>query len=189
MLHYAVRDNNINKVRTLLRGKTDVNARYRNGDPLLYYAVMKGYIDIVKLLLEHGADANAHDRFINWGPLHIAAQSGNIEIVKLLLEHGADVHDSAGNGDTPLHNAVISNKIETAMLLLEHGARVNARNIWDRTPFHYSCNKTVEFLAARVIERYWLEAYWNPDYRVCQNRLQRLFAKYRAEADAAAPAH
>ncbi len=50
----------------------------------------------VRLLLEHGADANARDIGDNASPLHFAAANRILESVRLLLDAGADVH---GTGD------------------------------------------------------------------------------------------
>lgn len=68
-----------------------------NGQTLLHFAASKGSAEVVKMLLEAGADVNAKEREYrcnddNCGrtPLHVAASKGNAEIVKMLLEAGAD---------------------------------------------------------------------------------------------------
>ena len=79
-----------------------------NKNPL-HLAIEKGYINVVKLLIENGADVNSKSfSFQNWlhfipsiimlqfpmnkTPLHIAIEKGNIEIIKLLIENSADVN-------------------------------------------------------------------------------------------------
>jgi len=53
-------------------------------------AASKGHTEIVRLLLEHGADPNAKEAVCQGGlSLRDAAGKGFIEIVRLLLEHGA----------------------------------------------------------------------------------------------------
>ena len=54
-------------------------------------AAAKGHIEIVKLLLERGADPNLPEEGIApYGhALYAAASNGHFEIAKLLLEHGA----------------------------------------------------------------------------------------------------
>ena len=63
----------------------------------LTQAAELGNLNIVRLLLETGADINSrgHDKMT---ALHMAASKGHLEVVKLLLEHGAkkglkDVYD------------------------------------------------------------------------------------------------
>ncbi|PMD56795.1 ankyrin, partial [Hyaloscypha bicolor E] len=51
----------------------------------LYWASGNGHIDVVKLLLEKGADVNAAEQD-GQTPLRWASESGHVNIVKLLLE-------------------------------------------------------------------------------------------------------
>ena len=53
------------------------------------------HIEIVKLLLEHGAEVNARYKLLNMtgNPLSVAVLKGHVEIIKLLLEYGADRTD------------------------------------------------------------------------------------------------
>jgi hypothetical protein len=53
-------------------------------------------VDIVRLLLEHGANPNAREAGDNTYPLHWAAANGHHETVRTLLDAGTDVH---GVGD------------------------------------------------------------------------------------------
>ena len=66
------------------------NLRNEKGDSLLMIAAYNGHPDVVKLLLEHGADAElANDR--GQTPLAAAAFKGDIEVINILLDSGADV--------------------------------------------------------------------------------------------------
>ena len=73
------------------------------GTPL-HISVQEGHMNVIKLLLAHGADINslAAD---NSTPLHIALQQGHLEIAKLLLNSGAEVNSQEQSGLTPLHLA------------------------------------------------------------------------------------
>lgn len=80
--------------------------------------------DILRLLLEHGADPSARDRGDNASPLHFAAANGTLESVRILLDAGADIH---GTGD--LHKgdvigwAARKGNEDVIDLLLARGAR------------------------------------------------------------------
>lgn len=82
--------------------------------PVLTYASKNDEIEIVKLLLEAGADINAEDG----AALEKASYFGLIEIVKLLLDAGADVY--AGD-HCALHSAEWEGHGEIVKLLLEKG--------------------------------------------------------------------
>ena len=62
----------------------------RNKTPLTA-AAFDGHAEIIKYLLDHGADINAQS--VNgWTALHDAAYIGCFECVKLLVDHGTDLH-------------------------------------------------------------------------------------------------
>ncbi|KAH8598510.1 ankyrin repeat-containing domain protein, partial [Bisporella sp. PMI_857] len=48
-----------------------------------------GRVDVVKLLLDNGADAAIPNKD-GWTPLNSASKNGHIDVVKLLLDNGAD---------------------------------------------------------------------------------------------------
>lgn len=79
------------------------NAKAKNGWTQLHWASHGGHKDIVALLLEHKADANAKLNSNNYPPLHWAAESGHAEIAKLLLARGADVNAKTNEDCTPLY--------------------------------------------------------------------------------------
>lgn len=60
------------------------------GAPPLWCAAAAGHLDIVKLLITHGAKVNTTTR-TNSTPLRAACFDGHLEIVKYLVQHGADV--------------------------------------------------------------------------------------------------
>jgi ankyrin repeat protein len=82
--------------------------------------------EVVRTLLERGADPNIRDEGDDAMPLHFAAERGDLEIVKLLVEHGADTV-----GDGTMHQLNVLgwaicwdyvHQKEVADYLLAHGA-------------------------------------------------------------------
>ncbi|KAG8041233.1 hypothetical protein G9C98_002221 [Cotesia typhae] len=65
---------------------------------------MTGFTEIVKLLLDYGADPNQTDCIGNT-PLHLAAVTSKISVVTLLLKAGTDVLSSDRHGYNPLQLA------------------------------------------------------------------------------------
>ncbi|HKN24462.1 MAG TPA: ankyrin repeat domain-containing protein [Candidatus Acidoferrum sp.] len=81
----------------------DVNAPATNGSGYnaLTGAVASGHTEIVKWLLENGANPN-YRYGPGYSPLLTAAANGHLEIVKLLLAHGADPRAATNDGKSAL---------------------------------------------------------------------------------------
>ena len=79
----------------------------------LYEACQSGHRDIVKLLLDHGADANLASSTGNT-PLMVACTHGHTDIVRMLLKAGAKIEDHNENGHTPLMEAASAGHVEVA---------------------------------------------------------------------------
>jgi ankyrin repeat protein/tetratricopeptide (TPR) repeat protein len=123
-LFQAIQDGNVRAVELLLAHKADPSKPDYNGIPPLLTDIRN--VEIVRLLLEAGADANARDKD-GWPALVQALNSGSPAILKSLLEHKADVNAAGPYGWTALHSAVGNGKREMVELLLAHKADVNAR--------------------------------------------------------------
>lgn len=92
-------------------------------EPAIYYAARSGDAELVRRVLEGGADAN---RLSRPRPLEIAARSGSLEVVKVLLDHGAD--PSGGMSiSSPLTNAIFAGSDDIAALLVRRGAEPTFR--------------------------------------------------------------
>jgi hypothetical protein len=92
-----------------------------------------GAADVMKLLIEKGADARyGHQGFT---VLMAAAEGGEGAVVRLLLDHGADARAANRVGWTALHAAALAGDRDGAEALLAKGADVNAREtLQGRTP-------------------------------------------------------
>jgi ankyrin repeat protein len=90
-----------------LNAGAEVNAVTRNAmlNQPLHAAAAGRHGEIVKLLLEHGANPNARQHG-GWTALHAAAQSGEAGIIRTLLENGADPGARAENNQTALDLAL-----------------------------------------------------------------------------------
>jgi serine/threonine-protein phosphatase 6 regulatory ankyrin repeat subunit B len=96
--------------------------------PPLHRAAYWGYEDVVREILDRGADPNELDDDGETA-LHKAARLDNKEAAEVLIENGADVNLPSGLGLTALHWATLSGHEEIAELLVAHGASASSRDI------------------------------------------------------------
>ena len=87
----------------------------------------QGCTELVKTLLDHGADVNARDA-VSSTPLMYAMSEP--EIFRLLLERGADVTLQCDVEITVLDVLLCEKKLDLAQLVVDHGADVNERNYY-----------------------------------------------------------
>ncbi len=101
-----------------------ISARDADGSTPLHCATWKGHLNVVELLLSHGANVNAKNNNDHWGttPLHAAAHANQRAIAELLIAHGADIQATNLNGRTPLAETEFHKAKPVANLLKQHGA-------------------------------------------------------------------
>ena len=103
-----------------------------------------GRLDVVKILLEHGADLDAKDNDYST-PLLLASYFGSVEGTQVMFEHGANIHARSKKGRTPLHQTLadMDDAIDSLDMflgivrwLLAHGADIDALDDDHATPLH-----------------------------------------------------
>jgi ankyrin repeat protein len=106
--------------------------------------------DLVRFLLEHGADPNSESRdgktplHMLLGPKQIFASMPRLihhsdyvlVVARLLLERGADVNSRDKGHETPLLLAMRHKSSDLVRFLLEHGADPNSETEDGKTPLH-----------------------------------------------------
>ena len=158
LLQEGVKDRG--RIRELLGGGAIVKARGYMGVTALHTAARQGDLDGLSLLLEHGADVDALDKY-GKTPLSEAANRetadllldggatlfgrvlqehaamGRLALVQWCIDNGMDIKVRRKNGETPLHQAAGNNHMDVAGLLLKHGADCDARGgDSGETPLH-----------------------------------------------------
>jgi ankyrin repeat protein/mono/diheme cytochrome c family protein len=117
--------------RMLRARKSLANARDGNEATPLMYATVLGGLDMMRLLLDQGADPNARN---HRQAAALVWASTNLEAVKLLLERGADPNVRSVEGRTPLFIASTQPQGAGLMaVLLDKGANPDAKDLVGRT--------------------------------------------------------
>lgn len=122
------------------------------GDTALHLAAAGYRVEIVRLLLTAGADANAATNHRHSTPLHYAADGyingpawdpkRQVKTLATLLDAGADIHAQDKNGATPLHRAVRTRCAAAVDYLLSVNASPTLKNKPGSTPFHLAVQDT-----------------------------------------------
>jgi len=115
----------VERLRELL-GADPTLAQARSDDDFtaLHYAAFFDGPDAARLLVDHGADANAFaDNELGVHPLNSAAAAGQREVAAILLQHGANPNAPTRRGFSPLDAAKENGDEQLAALLRSHGAR------------------------------------------------------------------
>lgn len=122
LLFSAVEKNNIRKtIRIINLLKPNINAINEERDTPLHIAAKRDDSEMVKILLDNGANVNVKDIFKRT-PLHCAAIVDNVATANLLINKGADINYQSSYGLTALHLAATNNSTKVFELLLNKGA-------------------------------------------------------------------
>ena len=116
----------IEAVQVLYEHNADINSQDIDGRTSLYWVLSycssaEKFVDMVRLLLELGADPNIRTND-HTTPLHKASSRGLLEAARLLLSHGAKVDVKNKKGRTPFQMAAYEEHDEMMELLVDHGA-------------------------------------------------------------------
>lgn len=89
MLHEATREGNVRKVKQLLETGANVDQVNEQGLTPLHWSALNGRQDLALLLLEHGADINARERYTGkLTPMAMALLMGYDDMVELMAGRG-----------------------------------------------------------------------------------------------------
>ena len=150
-------ESRVNTCQVLLEYGADVNARWgaRIGRTLLHDASYLQRPDIVRTLLNHGANVNLEDKK-GRTPLHYGLKSygdPRFAITKLLVKHGADVNARDKYQETPLQLALFPRpETKVVQVLLDNCANVNIEDNWGRTLLHRVCHTLFDYPALKFVQ-------------------------------------
>ncbi|XP_059617534.1 rabankyrin-5 [Phlebotomus argentipes] len=141
--------NGMEKASIFLTEFANLNYVNNSGQTALHLACEKRMVDLVKALLQRGADPNIQTTMGDLRTtLHYAVQSNNLPIIEAFVEHWKsgekekpDFNIKDSNGDSPLSLALSLAHNELVPSLIQGGADVNDRNGQDLTLLHQAILK------------------------------------------------
>jgi hypothetical protein len=148
-IHTFIKKRRIEVVETLIRNADDLDTRDSEGLTPLHVATQCNLPDIVRMLIEHGADINAKGGPLDGTPLHFAC-SASVESAAVLIENKAKLEVADKEGNTPMHLAAKNDQPKSIVLLEEGGASLDAQNDLGNTPLHEAI-KAKAFLALKML--------------------------------------
>ena len=128
----AARSGDRARVVELLDRGVDVNAATRYGVTALGFAAGTGHLEIVRLLVERGANVNVADSFYGSRPIDFALRESHLDIALYLLQHGSQGAAGVLNAGIRLGNeAAVKAALATGQAdatALENAAAAAARS-------------------------------------------------------------
>ena len=134
-LYFAIENENIDMVNTLLEAKIKPN--------YLYDALKKNNTEIAKTLIDYKAN-------ISTGSFITSIENKNIDIINYIIATGYDIN---GNNGQELLACIENNNVEIAKILIKNGADVNT-SYDNYTPLAKACEKGYIDIVTLLIENY-----------------------------------
>jgi len=155
-LHLAAEHGSVPEVNILYNeGAANLNLNPRNNmnSTPLQVATEGKHFDVVKRLLELGADLNTK-RNDGWSPLYTAAYYGEYETVVYLCSKGADVNSTNAEGWTPLHAASAEGHLDCVRSMVnDFHAQVNVCNQQGTTPLFHAVSSGKRAIAEFLVSK------------------------------------
>lgn len=153
-LYEAVRENDVRTAKILLEsGVVGLNDTYGElKESLPSIAAWRGNVEMLQLLIKHGADISLVD-VSSRDALAGAVAIGSVDAVRVLLEAVADPNRRLPDGHSAVTRAAIHGRVEVLSLLLDHKADIDYRDNQGITPLMYAASQRREEAVRFLLER------------------------------------
>jgi len=128
-IYYSVCTNDIIQVKQFIGAGVDLNKKDYDGDLALILAAQNNNLEMIKILLENGADINGRSKYNRTALMEVK----NLDITEFLLNKGADIELKDGGGDNVFLLTSHLCLIDKALILLENNATIDSRNYLSQT--------------------------------------------------------
>ena len=154
LLHWSIYNNHDDISHFLIARGADVRSKTQHGkrvppffiDPdwtVLHAAARFRDLELLKLLIDKGADINAKDEG-GRAVIHEAGNEGHWEIVRYLIDKGVSPNSKGSfPGRTVLHSASQHGNLRVVKYIVERGAHVNAKDYGGVTPLGLAHNAEI----------------------------------------------
>ena len=187
LITVAITWNRIELIKHFVENITHINNKNyikQIKDIIIFGAVQKDKLEILKFLITIGADVNNIDDMGDT-PLH---HTKNLECAKLLVQNGADIDAAGFQNMTVLSKAIYSGREEMAIYLIERGANINTK-MCDYTPLVSSIFKCNYSLIQLLLEKgadvhYYMNVTYAPIHRAAfslDKNIIKLILRYGAD--------
>lgn len=151
----AAFDDDYNKLQKALDEGADIDAKMSySEETALHLACRFSHSQIVKLLLEQGADIAARDND-QWTPLYAATCWGNADIADILLSHSIlpEIDAQTSSGRTPLMEALFDNNTKMVDTFLRQDASINISDSHNSTPLTLACEASTADIVLTLLQK------------------------------------
>lgn len=135
----------------------NLNIVNEDGMTPLMEAVTRGRADLVRILINKGADVNGNIQ--GFTPILVAAQEGQTEIVQILINGNADLNAKNPDGLSPLMAATRDGHLDVVKSLIGNGADINATTNQGSNALtfaqHFGQQEVADYIQNKMLENYW----------------------------------
>jgi hypothetical protein len=136
-LFWALIKQNKKGFQALLEQGADPNVitTRENGEKasILHFAAIMDDSDYLRLMLEHGANANVVDADTGETPIYEAIANFRKSNIDLLIAHGANLNFKDRTGQTPVMDAASLKQYDVVYAMIKAGADPKIKDNWDYT--------------------------------------------------------
>jgi ankyrin repeat protein len=156
----AIERNDRDTIHRLLSGMRNLNEEGDEGETALMAAASAGNLEVVRFLIDEGADVNYQTDAYFYSALQRASTMGHNEVVRILLAAGAEVDAVDDWQHNSLMRAAENGHEETVQILLEHNANPTLIDDRGKTAAQLAQDAGHEEIAAMLFARQTQKSSW-----------------------------